>query len=127
GSTTIQGTLNSTASTGPYRIEIFASDVCDPSGFGEGKTFLGSTTATTDVSCNGTFNVTLPVSVAPTARVTATATDPNNNTSEFSACVGVQTVFYTVSPCRVADTRDAPGPSGGPALTANTIRTLPYA
>jgi CSLREA domain-containing protein len=127
GSTTVQGTLNSTASTGPYRIEIFASDACDPSGFGEGRTFLGSTTATTSGSCDGTFNVTLPVSVSPTARITATATDPNNNTSEFSACVAVETVFYTVSPCRVADTRDAPGPSGGPALAANTVRTFPVA
>jgi CSLREA domain-containing protein len=127
GSTTIQGTLNSTASTGPYRIEIFANDTCDPSGFGEGKTFLGSTATTTDGSCNGSFNVTLPVSVAPTARITATATDPSNNTSEFSTCVGVQTAFYAVTPCRVADTRDAPGPSGGPALTANTVRTFPVA
>ncbi len=35
--------------------------------------------------------------------------------------------FYTVSPCRVADTRGAPGPSGGPALAANTVRTFPVA
>ena len=27
--------------------------------------------------------------------------------------------------CRVADTRNAPGPSGGPALAANTNRTFP--
>ena len=126
GSTTVQGTLNSVASRS-FRIEIFANEVCDPSGFGEGKTFLGGTVALTDGSCNGSFNVTLPVSVAPTARVTATATDENNSTSEFSACVGVQTVFYTVSPCRIADTRDAPGPSGGPALAANSVRTFPVA
>jgi hypothetical protein len=30
-------------------------------------------------------------------------------------------------PCRVADTRDPAGPSGGPALTANTVRTFPVA
>jgi hypothetical protein len=30
-------------------------------------------------------------------------------------------------PCRVADTRNPPGPSGGPALSANTIRTFPAA
>ena len=126
-SITVEGTLNSTASTGPYRIEIFANDSCDVSGFGEGKTFLGSTTTSTDPTCNGNFNVTLPVLVAPTARLTATATDPNGSTSEFSACVGVQTTFFTVSPCRIADTRDAPGPSGGPALAANTVRTFPVA
>jgi hypothetical protein len=33
--------------------------------------------------------------------------------------------YFTVSPCRVADTRNAPGPSGGPALSANTVRTFP--
>jgi uncharacterized repeat protein (TIGR03803 family) len=33
--------------------------------------------------------------------------------------------YYTVSPCRVADTRDPPGASGGPALAANTVRSFP--
>jgi hypothetical protein len=37
------------------------------------------------------------------------------------------TSFFTVSPCRLADTRDPDGPSGGPALSANTIRTFPVA
>jgi hypothetical protein len=35
--------------------------------------------------------------------------------------------FYTVTPCRVADTRNAPGPSGGPALGAGASRTFPVA
>ncbi len=35
--------------------------------------------------------------------------------------------FHTVAPCRVADTRGATGPSGGPALAANTLRTFPVA
>jgi hypothetical protein len=34
------------------------------------------------------------------------------------------TSFYTVSPCRVLDTRDPAGPFGGPALTPGTIRVL---
>jgi hypothetical protein len=33
--------------------------------------------------------------------------------------------FFTVAACRVADTREAPGPSGGPALTANSVRAFP--
>lgn len=32
--------------------------------------------------------------------------------------------FYTVPPCRLADTRQAAGPSGGPALGANTERVF---
>jgi hypothetical protein len=33
--------------------------------------------------------------------------------------------FYTLSPCRVLDTRQAAGPSGGPALTSSGARTFP--
>jgi chitinase len=35
--------------------------------------------------------------------------------------------FFTLSPCRVADTRNATGLSGGPALAAHTTRTFPAA
>ncbi|MEO6326718.1 MAG: hypothetical protein ABIT01_13275, partial [Thermoanaerobaculia bacterium] len=35
--------------------------------------------------------------------------------------------FYPVIPCRVADTRNAPGPAGGPALPANGSRTFAVA
>jgi hypothetical protein len=33
--------------------------------------------------------------------------------------------FHVVAPCRLIDTRNAVGPSGGPALAANTSRTFP--
>ena len=85
-STNIQGTLNSKANT-QFRIEFFASAQCDPTGNGEGQTFLGAsdvTTAGNDV----TFNVTLPVAVQANQLITATATDPTGNTSEFSQCAG---------------------------------------
>jgi hypothetical protein len=32
--------------------------------------------------------------------------------------------FFTVTPCRLVDTRLAPGPLGGPALAANTSRVF---
>ncbi len=35
--------------------------------------------------------------------------------------------YYTVFPCRVADTRNPPGPSGGPALAAGATRTFQVA
>jgi hypothetical protein len=33
--------------------------------------------------------------------------------------------LYTVAPCRLADTRNPSGPSGGPALSANATRAFP--
>jgi hypothetical protein len=35
--------------------------------------------------------------------------------------------FFTLTPCRVVDTRNPVGPLGGPALVANTDRTFPVA
>lgn len=35
--------------------------------------------------------------------------------------------FYTVSPCRLIDTRKANGPAGGPALAAGSVRVFPVA
>ncbi|PYJ06946.1 MAG: hypothetical protein DMF06_17035, partial [Verrucomicrobia bacterium] len=65
-----QGTLDSVPSS-QFTIEFFSSPSCDPSGFGEGATFLGSTPLTTDGAGHATFTVTLPASVA--AGTTATA------------------------------------------------------
>ena len=33
--------------------------------------------------------------------------------------------FFPLVPCRAADTRNAPGPSGGPELTDNVTRSFP--
>jgi hypothetical protein len=35
--------------------------------------------------------------------------------------------LYPVTPCRLADTRNPPGPTGGPPLAANSSRTFPVA
>ncbi len=82
----VQGSLNSTANT-TYRVEFFASTACDPSGFGEGQTFVGFQSLLTDGFGNAAFNVSLPALPVGQAIVTATATDPAGNTSEFSQCV----------------------------------------
>ena len=66
-----------------YRFEFFASPACDTSGNGEGATFLSA--ATFAVDANGSVVFSGPAD--PGLFVTATATDPANNTSEFSACV----------------------------------------
>ena len=81
----IAGTLNS-RSNALFQLDFFSSPTNDPSGFGEGQTYLGSGTVTTDATSNGIFLVTLPVPVAGRF-ITATATDPNGNTSEFSQAI----------------------------------------
>ena len=107
GSTTIQGTLNSTANTA-FRIEFFSNPTCDPSGNGEGKIYLGSTSVTT-VGNNAAINVVLPVAITPGQFVTSTATDPTLDTSEFSQCV-LATVAPPPSGCTNVTTTADTGP-----------------
>jgi hypothetical protein len=118
GSTTAQGTLNS-APNASYIVELFANNSCDPSGNGEGQIFLGATTANTGASGNATFSATFPVQLAPGQVVTATATDANGNTSEFSVCNEVN------QPGRVqfsASTYTTTETSGSATITV--VRTL---
>jgi hypothetical protein len=100
GDTTIMGTLNSTASTS-FRIEFFSNTSIDPTGFGEGQTFIGSTTVTTDAGGNASFTVNTG-SATPTGRfITSTATsNVTNDTSEFSygAQVNGAEAFQFLSP-----------------------------
>ncbi|MBI3418260.1 MAG: hypothetical protein HY043_23465 [Verrucomicrobia bacterium] len=89
--TRIQGTLNGQAST-TFRVEFFASPAADGSGYGEGQFFLGAKTdVTTDGSGNATFSITVAPCVPAGYLVSATATDPAGNTSEFSADATVAT------------------------------------
>jgi hypothetical protein len=83
--TVIDGTLRSEASK-TYRIELFSNTTCDPSGYGEGEHFVAATSATTNASGNTNFNFTIPTASITGNFFTVTATDPSNNTSEFSQC-----------------------------------------
>ena len=85
----IQGTITSTQSTSLF-IEFFSDSSCDPSGNGEGRTFLGEQTVITNGNVSVNFEVLLATSVPPGQFITATATDSSGNTSEFSRCVQVR-------------------------------------
>ncbi len=56
-STLVTGTLHSTPNT-TFAIDFYANPAPDPSGYGQGQFYLGSTTATTDSSGNASFTAT---------------------------------------------------------------------
>ncbi len=85
GGATVNGTLNSAPST-EFHIEFFSNSSCNPSGYGEGETFLGADTVTTDAAGDVSFSSSLTTFAPGGGFITATATDPSGNTSEFSAC-----------------------------------------
>jgi hypothetical protein len=86
GSTvSIAGTLNSTAGQ-TYSLEFFASPAADATYFGEGRTVLGTMSVVIPAgSCSASFDISFPLPAGAGNAITATATDPGNNTSEFSA------------------------------------------
>jgi uncharacterized repeat protein (TIGR01451 family) len=81
--TVISGTLNS-ATNQIFRIEIFDNDNPNPQGYGEGQRFLTALSVTNDSNGNSSFIFTNPVALPFSHWITATATDTNSNTSEFS-------------------------------------------
>lgn len=79
-------TLNSHANT-QYVLDLYRTDSCDPSGFGEGQYYLLTETVTTDAAGNASFSRNMGGYASPGDKLTAVATDLNGNSSEFSACV----------------------------------------
>lgn len=94
GNTIIRGVLKSTPST-TFRIELFSSSSADPTGFGEGASFLGSVQVQTDTTGRASFKSVLESPLQLGHFVTATATDPSGNTSEFSGARRVCTILGT--------------------------------
>ena len=114
---TVSGTLNSTGGT-TFRLEFFSSAACDASGYGEGQTFIGSTSVTTESDGNQNFTFTSPDAFevpAGQSVITSTATDPINNTSEFSKCVTATGAPPNTAP----EATDDPNTPGDPNYTTN--------
>ena len=101
----VDGTINSTANT-TFRIEFFSNSAMDPSGNGEGETYLGYIDVTTDGSGNANYSATLTGSVGIGEFISATATDPAGNTSEFSdvvAAVGSNAILIVDTATDILD------------------------
>jgi uncharacterized protein (TIGR02145 family) len=72
-----------------FTLDFFASKLADNSGNGEGQTYLGSGIVTTDADGNALFTgLNFPYQTIYGDVITATATDPDRNTSEFSKAIG---------------------------------------
>jgi hypothetical protein len=98
--TTITGTLTSTGAA-PFTLDFYSNTAPDPSGYGEGQTYLGAA----PVSSSGSFTVTLNKPIpAGQGYLTATATDANGNTSEFSAVANVPPTVHLSNPLSTATT-----------------------
>ena len=80
----VVGTLNAAPST-TYTIQLYGNPAADPSGYGQGQELLGTFPVTTDSSGSASLQLGLPSAPVGVQFVSATATDPNGNTSEFSA------------------------------------------
>jgi hypothetical protein len=80
----ISGVLASSVN-GTFVLRFFSSAACDGSGNGEGRTWIGSTSVSTNANGSGPFSAEVGLLTVGEA-VTATATDEAGNTSEFSAC-----------------------------------------
>lgn len=83
GGMKVDGTL-STGTAGTYEVDLYASTTADPSGNGEGQTYLGSVLVTTDASGNASFSTTVATPPSGQLVISATATDAAGNTSEFA-------------------------------------------
>ena len=89
--TIVTGTLTSTPNSS-FAVEFFANNVCHPSGFGEGQTYLGLVIVITDGGGTGGFTATLASADTTGQFISATATNTaTNDTSQFAACLQVST------------------------------------
>ncbi|MEL6252538.1 MAG: T9SS type A sorting domain-containing protein, partial [Bacteroidota bacterium] len=89
----IVGELHSEANK-TYHLEFFLNVSCDDysandGGYGEGEELLGIASVTTDGNGDASFNLNFNGSNAFGKVVTATATSPDQSTSEFSKCVTI--------------------------------------
>jgi hypothetical protein len=106
GTTDVFGYLDSTPSTS-FDIDFFAGPSCSifPNGFQQGERYISSLILSTDAAGRVDFLTTVPYQLQPGESMTATATDPQGRTSEFS-----QRLILSIDP------RSGPN-AGGTAVT----------
>ena len=117
-STTIVGSLSSVANTN-FALDFFSNTVADPTGFGEGQTFIGSQNVTSDSTGNAPFSFNVaPIPIGSFITATATRIVTTSDTGEFSQAVAVTTPAFSINDVSIAE-----GNSG----TSNAVFTVTLA
>jgi uncharacterized repeat protein (TIGR01451 family) len=92
-----------------FTVQFFSNDTADPSGYGQAKTFLGElTNVATNSDGLASFTASLPTVLPPGQFVTATATDANGDTSEFSH--DIQYVAASTADLKLSISQSTPNP-----------------
>jgi hypothetical protein len=98
-------------------------------GFQAGATVSLGGVPATSVVVVGSTTITAVTGAHATGAVSAVVTNPDGGSATlanafFYAPPPAALGFYTLTPCRVIDTRNPNGPLGGPALGAGALRTF---
>ncbi|MCP4629396.1 MAG: tandem-95 repeat protein [bacterium] len=102
--TRIKGDLDSQVITA-FNLQFFSDSTCDSSTYGEGKSLVHTTNRMA-----GNIDITLATTIAQGQYITATTTDNQGNTSEFSKCV---LVIRDTDGDGVPDSVEAGAPNNG--------------
>jgi uncharacterized repeat protein (TIGR01451 family)/CSLREA domain-containing protein len=86
GTVTVPGRLNSKSGQ-TYRLDFYSNNPADPTNYGEGQTYIGTTNVTTNAGGNATFSFSSSGPIASNSAIVATATGVEG-TSEFSCVAG---------------------------------------
>jgi len=81
----VEGMFTSTPDT-TFVLDFFANTACAPSGLGQGQTYLGLLPVFTDSLGLAAFTARFDTTFTAPHFITATATNPDGATSEFSPC-----------------------------------------
>lgn len=98
-SDTVLGTLTASLSNSSYRIDFYRASSCGSNGRGVGGNAIGRVQVLTNAAGVASINVALGLPTGSSlGGISATATDPNGNTSELGNCVietiGVPPVLF---------------------------------
>jgi hypothetical protein len=101
-------------------------------GFVNGATVLFGAVSATSATVDSATSITAVTPAQSAGTVSVTVTNPDTQSATLPAAytylapppVGS---FYTLTPCRIVDTRGPAGPTGGPALGGGTTRSFPIA